>query len=80
MPRRLLLVAGWATGLLLTLYGGMGLVSAALAEAGVTEAADPATLRWYLLLWEPYWLVGGLLFLAATWDFRQRAPRPSGIR
>ena len=71
VPRRLLLAAGWATGVLLTLYGGVGLVNAALAEFGVVESTDPETVRWYLLLWEPYWILGGLLFLTATGQFRR---------
>ena len=74
VPRRLLLVVGWGTGALLTLYGGMGLVSAAVGELGIVESIDPSTVRWYLLLWEPYWVLGGLLFLAAAWHFRQSSP------
>ena len=35
---------------------------------GLTESSDPATVPWYLFLWEPIWLVGGLLFLATAWD------------
>ena len=73
--RRLLLVAGWATGSLLVLYGGVGLVSAALAELGITSAEDPAALRWYLLLWEPLWLVGGGLFLAAAYQYARATGR-----
>jgi hypothetical protein len=30
-----------------------------------TDIGDTAML-WYVLLWEPLWLLGGLLFLAAT--------------
>ena len=30
-----------------------------------TDVGDAAVL-WYVLLWEPLWLLGGLLFLAAT--------------
>jgi hypothetical protein len=69
IPRRMLLVAGWAAGAVLVLYGGMGMVGAGLAELGVTEASDPETVRWYLFLWEPVWLVGGALFLLAAWDY-----------
>lgn len=77
VPRRLLLAAGWATGVLLTLYGLMGFVAALLAELGVTEPDDPTTVRWYLLLWEPIWILGGLLFLAAT-AARHRLIRTKG--
>jgi len=52
----------------------MGLVGAAVGELGIVESIDPSTVRWYLLLWEPYWVLGGLLFLAAAWHFRQSSP------
>ena len=71
LPRRALLVAGWGTGAFLTLYGGAGIVTSALVELGLTEATDPTTVRWYLLLWEPIWLLGGLLFTAAAWQHRR---------
>ena len=77
-PRRLILVAGWSTGVLLTLYGGVGLLNAALAEIGVSEPTDPRTIRWYLFLWEPVWLVGGILFLKATVHYsRGRTAQPA---
>lgn len=66
LPRRALLAAGWGTGMLLTLYGAVGIVNALLAELGVIASSDPATVRWYLFVWEPIWLLGGLLFLAAA--------------
>ena len=66
LPRRALLVAGWGTGILLTLYGAVGIIAALLAGLGVAESSDPATVRWYLFVWEPIWLVGGLLFMAAA--------------
>jgi len=87
LPRRIVLVGGWGTGVLLTLYGGIGFANVLLAELGVMEPTDPKTARWYLFLWEPVWLVGGLLFLLAAWQFtsgsngRRVAARPlSGRR
>lgn len=82
IPRWMLLLAGWGAGMLLSLYGGIGLTTAGLAEFGITESADPATTRWYLLLWEPIWFLGGVLFIIAASHFgRDRtdsaAPLPS---
>lgn len=78
LPRWALLAAGWGTGVLLSLYGVIGLSSAALAELGVFNAADPGTTRWYLFVWEPVWLLGGLLFIAAAWQYGpDRAGDPS---
>ena len=75
LPRRLLLVAGWATGSLLVLYGGLGVASGVLAELGVTTPDEPDALRWYLFLWNPVWLVGGALFLAASFQHMRAGGR-----
>ncbi len=80
LPRRLLLMGGWVTAGLLTAYGSLGLASAALAELGVVESTDPATVRWYLFLWEPYWVAGGLLFLAATRRFSRSPAEAERLR
>lgn len=77
VPRRLLLVAGWGTAALLTIYGGLGLISALLSELGVTESTDPGTVGWYLFLWEPIWVAGGLLFAATAWQYAHSVPRLS---
>ena len=75
--RRLVVIAGWSTGVLLVLYGGVGLVAAVMAELGVTESTDPATTRWYLFLWEPVWLVGGVLFILAAHSGRRLQSGPA---
>jgi len=65
-PRWMLLTAGWGTGALLTLYGGLDIIGAGLGVAGVTDPVDPTATRWYLVLWGPVWLAGGLLMLGAA--------------
>jgi hypothetical protein len=61
--------AGWIAGGTLTLYGAAGLIEFGLMARGArevpTDVGDTAVL-WYVLLWEPLWLLGGLLFVAAT--------------
>ena len=42
-PRWMLLVAGWSTGILLTLYGGVGLLSAALVESASGTRRTPGS-------------------------------------
>jgi hypothetical protein len=76
--RRLLGAAAWATGLLLTLYGVANLVDHGRMVAGLRDT--PAVLgeqaaRWHLLLWDPVWLLGGILFLAAAKHHRTRVAR-----
>lgn len=66
IPHRLLLVLVAGAGVVLTLYGLAGFVEKALMLSGVVDIPDsmgegPA--RWYLLLWEPWWILGGVLFL-----------------
>jgi hypothetical protein len=80
LPRPLLRFGAWGTGALLTLYGGLGLGQGAAGLLGLAGPPDPdqlTALRWYVFLWEPVWLVGGLLFLAAAWR-HQRAGRTGG--
>jgi hypothetical protein len=69
LPRWFLCAAAWGGGLAL-LYGAASLVQHALMLAGVI--AVPAGLgrtaaRWHLLLWDPWWILGGVLFVATAW-------------
>lgn len=79
VPRRALLAVGWLAGLGLTLYGVAGIGQAALALGGAiaTPASmGEAAVPWYLFLWEPLWLTGGLSLLVATAGY-QIGSRPS---
>ena len=65
---RLLLAAAWIGGVGLCLYGGLGLVSDVLHVAGIIN--DPATRKWffwYLVLWDPWFVLGGGLYVATAW-------------
>jgi hypothetical protein len=69
LPRRLLQLLGWATGAGITLYAVANFVQHALMATGAIstpEALGTNAVPWHLALWDPFWLVGGLLFLAAT--------------
>lgn len=75
LSRGLLLAGGWGAGLILALYGGANLAVRALMSAGVMQTPDSmrtAAARWHLLLWDPWFLGGGLLFCAAAWQFQRR--------
>ncbi|WP_166435869.1 DUF3995 domain-containing protein [Cellulomonas shaoxiangyii] len=75
-PRRLLLALGWLGATVLVLYGALQVASVALVAAGAVVPAEPLSdraLRWRLLLWEPWFLVWGLLLGGATLR-RQRLP------
>lgn len=69
LPRRPLVLAIYAAGALLLLYGVVNLVEHVLMRTGAT--AIPAglgghALPWHLWLWDPYWILGGVLFLLAA--------------
>ena len=69
LPRRLVLAGVRVAGALLLLYGGANLVQHGLMEAGLVDTPDALgarAVRWHLLLWDPWWLVGGALFVAAA--------------
>jgi MFS family permease len=75
IPRKLLLALGWGAAALLILYAGANFVDHGLMEAGVRdipEALGSEALRWHLLLWDPWWLLGGILFALATKQFQSR--------
>ena len=74
IPRRPLLLAGWGAGALLALYGGANGVQHGLMVAGVIripEGLGRTAALWHLFLWDPYWLVGGILFVVAARRYRR---------
>lgn len=72
LPRRLRLVAAAGAGGVMALYALANLGARAIQAIGLipTPASmDTAAAWWHLLLWDPWFLVGGLLFLLAAWQF-----------
>lgn len=76
LPRQWLLHGAWAGAVLLTVYGLVQVVSVALVALGVltpTQPVEPSVLWWRLLLWEPWFLVWGVLLGLTPWVERKRA-------
>ena len=74
VPRWVLLAGGWGGGLLLLFHGGDFVLQGALALGGFVDVPASApweTIRWYTFLWGPYFLLGGILFCAATWHYQR---------
>jgi uncharacterized protein DUF3995 len=73
--RRWLRILAWAEGTILTLYGLVLSVAGVLVQAGVVaagKAADHRALTWHAYLWDPWFLVWGLLVVAALLLSRPR--------
>ena len=69
----------WIGGVGLALYGGVQLVIEGLVLGGAIRVSGPVDwegLRWHVWLWDPWWLLGGILFLLAAWQY-QRSRRRS---
>jgi hypothetical protein len=72
VPRRWRAVLSGGAGAALSLYGATQVIGETLAELGLVRPAGPVdwlALRWHLELWDPWFLVWGLLLLTATWQF-----------
>ncbi|WP_367186615.1 DUF3995 domain-containing protein [Sporichthya sp.] len=79
IPGRWLLRAAWGAAAPLALYGGLQTASVALVRFDIITPDEPvasSVLWWRLLLWEPWFLLWGVLLgLAARnagrrWDLR----------
>jgi hypothetical protein len=73
LPRRLLLAAAWGGGILMILYGGGSWSQETLMVIGVIpipSGLGHTAALWHVLLWDPWWLLGGILFVLAAWHSR----------
>lgn len=82
IPRRLLLAGAATVSLLLVAYGGISVLTGALALSGVIHPAgrvDRAALEWHVGLWDMWFLIWGILLALAVASRRRRAsplPQP----
>jgi hypothetical protein len=77
LSRRALRALAAAGGAGMALYGGASLVQHVLMLTGVIAlpaGLGPLGARWHLWLWDPWWLLGGLLFLLAALSAGKQAP------
>lgn len=74
LPRRPLLLMVGGVGTLYALYGVLGFTEKVLMATGVIGIPDgfgEEAVVWYLVLWEPTWMLGGALFLLTAWRFHR---------
>jgi len=80
LPRRPLQALAWTGAAVLTVYGVLQTVAIVLVALGRFELDEPLgtrALRWRMFLWEPWFLVWGMLLGAAAWHFGARVRRRS---
>lgn len=74
MPRTLKLFVAWAGGVGLLLYGAFPFVVGVLLLTGVLPhdaSVDWDGMRWHVALWDPWWMLGGVLFLLTAWWYQR---------
>ena len=75
--RRMVHAAGWTRGLVLVACAVANLVQHALLHAGAVDtpaALGPSAVTRHLAVWDPFWLLRGILFRVATWRSRRAHP------
>lgn len=66
MPRRLAIIAGGVIGTTL-LVRGVGVELVLLLDlGGIASSVGPAQTHWSLLLWNPWFMLGGIAFVHGT--------------
>lgn len=74
-PLRLRLFGVWLAGILFVLYAVGNAVQHILMLTGGMSIArtlgNAEAVRWHMFFWDPFWLVGGLLFIAAAYYARR---------
>ncbi|WP_367127687.1 DUF3995 domain-containing protein [Saccharothrix sp. HUAS TT1] len=81
VPRWMLLTASWTATVVLVLYGGVLTVAQALIALGVLPRAgsyDALAFYWHLFVWDPWFLLWGLLLGVATLRFTRRGAARRG--
>ncbi len=75
--RRLLLIGTWVAACVLVLYGGFLVAGHILVVTGFIEAVNPdwAAIYGHLFLWDPWFLLWGLLLLVVAITASRAVPR-----
>ena len=74
------LVLALVGGAAMALYGGVNLVVEWLLVIGAIHIDGVVVtegIRWHAWIWDPWWLLGGILFLLAAWQYQHSLRRPT---
>ncbi len=77
--RRLVRVPAWLQAAILTIYGLVLIIAGLLVQPGVIAAAasaDHRALAWHVYLWDPWFLLWGVLVTAALTGSRPPSAAP----
>jgi hypothetical protein len=79
LPRRLLVLVLGVGGALLVLYETVELIQHLLMAVGAVDRGglDDTALIGHLVFWDPWWILGGSLFVIAAWQHRGILRPPS---
>lgn len=86
--RRVVRAAAWLAAVVLMVYGGVLTLTGLLVQAGIVHAsahADRRALKWHAFLWDPWFLVWGVLLATALTltrrpsERRLHGPRASSV-
>ncbi len=70
-PHWFLLIAAWGGCAFLVLHAAPTLIEGGLIGVGQLKKTLSPLDRWDLLIYEPFWLLGGILFGIAAWFYQQ---------
>lgn len=79
LPRRSLLLVAWGAAVVLAVYGVLQLTGVVLVALDVVDPSEPMGTRvllWRGLLWEPWFVLCGVLLGLAARSGHRRPPRP----
>jgi hypothetical protein len=70
-PRRAMALIGWLAGLVLIIRGLLLEIVLLTGAGGAASSIGALEKRWSLILWNPWFIAGGLLLLLATRQFQR---------
>ncbi|MEU5539264.1 DUF3995 domain-containing protein [Streptomyces sp. NPDC020362] len=79
-PRRLVLFGAWGCALLMIFHAAPAMVDLAVFLTGQRNKPLTGEDRFSVLVYEPYWMLGGLLFLGMALAFQGRTRPPAPVR
>ncbi|MGW6545602.1 DUF3995 domain-containing protein [Streptomyces massasporeus] len=78
-PRGLVLTGAWGCALLMVFHALPAMVDLAIFLSGQREEPLTGEDRFSVLAYEPYWMLGGLLFTVLALAFQRRTRQPAAL-